>query len=86
VQLLKREYFNRWYRLNPYYFAMIVAKLPVQFFTAILYLTMVYLLTDQPIELQRVVIFYFISLLTSLTSESFGLLVSSRLSIIVSNP
>ncbi|KAG5676197.1 hypothetical protein PVAND_006046 [Polypedilum vanderplanki] len=82
VQLLKREYFNHWYQFNPYYFAMVVAKLPVQFFIAILYLTMVYLLTNQPIELQRIFIFYFISLLTSLTSESFGLLVSSRLSII----
>lgn len=45
---------------------------------------MVYLMTDQPIEWNRMIIFYFIALLTSMTSESFGLLVSSRLSIIVS--
>ena len=84
VQLLKREYFNHWYQLKPYYFSMIVAKLPIQFLTAVIYLTMVYIFTDQPLELNRVLLFYFVSLLTSLTSESFGLLVSSRMSIIVS--
>lgn len=84
VQLLKREHFNHWYQLKPYYFAMIIAKLPIQFVLAVLYLTMVYIFTDQPIELDRIGLFYFVSLLTSLTSESFGILVSSRLSIIVS--
>ncbi|KAL7045267.1 hypothetical protein ACKWTF_002182 [Chironomus riparius] len=84
VQVLKREYFNRWYRFLPYYFAITIAKFPVQFLTSVLYLTMVYFITDQPVEWKRMLIFYFIALLTSMTSESFGLLVSSRLSIIVS--
>jgi len=82
VKLLKREHFNRWYRFNPYFFAMTLAKLPVQLLNSILYLTMVYLITDQPIEVNRIILFYLISILTSLTSESFGLLVSARLSII----
>lgn len=105
VQLLKREHFNRWYRINPYYFAMSLAKLPVQILNSFLYLTMVYLMTgkkkihseqqltdetsnnlysDQPVEFKRMVLFYLISILTSLTSESFGLLISARLSVIVS--
>lgn len=85
VQLLKREYFNRWYRCNPYFFASLLARLPMQFANSILYLTMVYLITDQPIEVKRIALFYLISILTSLTSESFGLLISSRLSVSVSN-
>lgn len=84
VQLLKREHFNKWYRLVPYYSAMIVAKLPIQLTLAALYITMVYCLTGQPFEWHRVGMFYLASILVSLTSESFGLLVSSRLSIVVS--
>lgn len=61
---------------------MSLAKLPVQLFNSFLYLTMVYLITDQPVETTRVALFYLISILTSLTSESFGLLISSRLSVI----
>lgn len=84
MKVLKREHFNRWYRFNPYFFAMTLAKLPVQLINSIMYLTMVYLITDQPMEMKRIALFYLISILTSLTSESFGLLVSARLSVIVS--
>ncbi|CAO1322623.1 unnamed protein product [Diamesa serratosioi] len=82
VQLLKREHFNRWYRLNPYFFAMTFAKFPIQLLNSLLYLTMVYLITDQPLELRRIALFYLISLLVCLTSESLGLLVASRLSVV----
>lgn len=30
VQLLKREYFNRWYGLNAYFCALTFAQLPMQ--------------------------------------------------------
>jgi ATP-binding cassette, subfamily G (WHITE), member 1 len=84
VLLLKREYFNRWYRLNPYYFAMLLAKLPMQLGMAVLYITMVYFITGQPMEVQRIGMFFSISLLVSLASESLGLLIASRLSVVVS--
>ncbi len=83
--MLKREYFNRWYRLHPFFFAMHIAKLPIQLMLAFLYLNMVYLITDQPLEIKRIALFYSISLLVFLTSESLGLLVASRLSVVVSN-
>lgn len=85
VQVLKREYFNCWYRLTPYYCAVNLARAPLQFANGLLYLTMVYFLTDQPLEFKRIALFYIISLLVSLTSESLGILVSSSLSIIVSS-
>lgn len=84
VQQLKREHFNRYFRLNPYFAAMSLAKLPLQLLNGIIYLTMVYLITDQPIELNRMLLFYLISILTSLTSESFGLMIAARLSVTVS--
>jgi ABC-2 type transporter len=63
---------------------MLLAKLPMQLAMAILYITMVYLFTDQPLEPQRIAMFFTISVLVSLASESLGLLIASRLSVVVS--
>lgn len=84
VQLLKREHFNQWFRIGPYYCAMIAAKLPMQVALAFGYITMIYLISDQPLDLNRMAMFYTISLLIALTSESLGVLIASRLSLIVS--
>lgn len=84
VQLLKREHFNRWFRIGPYYLAMTAAKLPMQIFLAFAYITMIYIMSDQPLEAHRMAMFYSIAVLIALTSESLGVLISSRLSLIVS--
>ena len=84
VQLLKREHFNRWFRIGPYYLAMTAAKLPMQIFLAFAYITMIYIMSDQPLEYTRMAMFYSIAVLIALTSESLGVLISSRLSLIVS--
>lgn len=84
VQLLKREHFNRWFRIGPYYMAMIVAKLPMQIILAIAYITILYVVSDQPLEMHRMAMFYSISILIALTSESMGVMIASRLSLIVS--
>lgn len=84
VQLVKREHFNRWFRIGPYYLAMIAAKFPMQIILALTYITMIYLISDQPIEFKRMAMFYSISILIALTSESLGVLIASRLSLIVS--
>lgn len=84
MNILKREHFNRWFRIGPYYLAMITAKLPMQIVLAFGYITMIYLLSDQPVEFHRMQMFYLISILIALTSESLGVLIASRLSLIVS--
>lgn len=84
VRLLKREYFNQWYKLGPYYCAMICAKMPFQIFLALIYLTMIYLMSSQPLELSRIVMLYAVSFLIAMNSDSFGVLIASRLSIVVS--
>lgn len=85
MDLIKREYFNRWYRLKSYYLALIVAKLPMQIVLGALYMSLVYYLTDQPREWQRLGMVYSTALVISLTSESFGMMVASRMSIVVCN-
>ncbi|KAM8718200.1 hypothetical protein ACLKA7_004846 [Drosophila subpalustris] len=82
IKLLKREYFNQWYRLSSYYAAMVSAKLPLMFVLAVIYLTIVYLMSCQPLEWFRFAMLFTIAFLTALTSDSFGLLISSRLSLV----
>ncbi|SPP79198.1 ATP-binding cassette sub-family G member 4 isoform X1 [Drosophila guanche] len=82
INLLKREYFNQWYRLSSYYAAMISAKLPSMFVLAVIYLSIVYLMSSQPLEWFRFIMLFTIAFLTALTSDSFGLLISSRLSLV----
>lgn len=84
VQLLKREHFNRWFRIGPYYMANLAAKLPMQVFLAFAYITMIYTMSGQPLEFSRMAMFYAIAVMIALTSESLGVLISSRLSLIVS--
>ncbi|XP_030380511.1 ATP-binding cassette sub-family G member 4 [Scaptodrosophila lebanonensis] len=82
INLLKREYYNQWYHLSSYYVAMITAKLPSLFVLSSIYLTIVYLSTNQPLEWFRFVRFFTIAFLTAMTSDSFGLMVSSRLCLV----
>lgn len=82
VQLLKREYFNRWYSLNAYFCAMTVSRLPTQIILGLLYIALVYPITDQPLETSRLLKFCVVCLLISVVSESFGLIIGSALSIV----
>lgn len=54
----------------------------MQIALAFFYITMIYTISDQPIDLYRMAMFYTISLLIALTSESLGVLIASRLSLI----
>ncbi|XP_071454970.1 ATP-binding cassette sub-family G member 1-like [Hetaerina americana] len=82
VQLLKREHFNRWYGLNAYFCAFTIARLPSQLFLGVLYISMVYLLSGQPLEIARCTQFFLVCLMVSIVSESFGLVISSVLNIV----
>ncbi|CAH0387257.1 unnamed protein product [Bemisia tabaci] len=82
VQLLKREYFNRWYSLNAYFFAMIFSRIPLQMMLSTVYIVLAYFLTDQPMEWSRGLKFAAICYLIAITSEGMALTISSRLSIV----
>ncbi|VVC91574.1 unnamed protein product [Leptidea sinapis] len=82
VMLIKREYFNRWYGLKPYFAAMLVSRTPATIFFALLYLVIVYPWTEQPMEPKRIVMFVTICILVALISESLGTVISSTLSVV----
>ena len=83
IELLKREHFNRWFRLGPYFWAMLLSKLPVHICIHLIYLIIVYVMSSQPLEFYRLIMFISATLLIGVTSESLGVLISSRLSLIV---
>ncbi|GLV33100.1 uncharacterized protein CBL_10447 [Carabus blaptoides fortunei] len=82
VQIIKREYFNRWYNLPSYFLAMTLINMPIQILLATMYIGVVYTVTNQPLELQRVVMFLTVCVMIGLISESIGLAISSTLNII----
>ncbi|KAF4520800.1 hypothetical protein B566_EDAN002378, partial [Ephemera danica] len=81
VKLLKREYFNRWYGLKPYFLAMSVARLPSMLLLGMMVLLTCYFMTNQPLEAYRFTSFAIVSLLIAVVSESLGLLIGSVFSI-----
>lgn len=83
VLLVKREYFNRWYGLKPYYAALVVSRIPATIFFCLIYLVLAYPMTAQPMELSRVSMFVATCILVALISESMGTLISSMLSVVV---
>lgn len=83
IELIKREHFNKWFRIGPYYCSMVLAKLPIHLVINVCYITIIYVSTDQPLEWRRMAMFYSVALLIGMTSESLGTLISSRLSLVV---
>ncbi|KAG6445632.1 ATP-binding cassette sub-family G member 1 [Manduca sexta] len=82
VQLVKREYFNRWYGLKPYYAALVISRTPATIFFSLIYLVITYPLTSQPMEIPRIMMFTAICILVALISESMGTVISSMLSVV----
>ncbi|XP_014255565.1 ATP-binding cassette sub-family G member 4 isoform X2 [Cimex lectularius] len=82
VQLIKREHFNRWYNLNSYFMAITLSRLPMQLMCSFIYVAIVYFMTNQPMELERILKFTMIITLIALASEALGLAISSRLDIV----
>lgn len=83
VQLIKREHFNGWYRFSSYFVAHLVSTIPVQLIMGSFFVLIVYYLSDQPMEFDRLAMFYGVLMVTAFVSESFGLMISSSLSIVV---
>ncbi|KAF2886295.1 hypothetical protein ILUMI_19878 [Ignelater luminosus] len=77
VRLLKREYFNRWYDLKPFFLAVTLKSLPLMLVLGMAFITVTYLLTYQPMELDRFISFSVASILAAVASEGLGILVGS---------
>ncbi|KAL7044602.1 hypothetical protein ACKWTF_001999 [Chironomus riparius] len=74
---IKRETFNRWYSPTKWFIAMLICDIPIVVITNFLFVLPIYYLTSQPFELFRFNAFAIILILTSFTSQAFGLIAGS---------
>lgn len=84
VKLVKKECFNRWYGLTPYYMALTVCRIPCQFFFNLIFLTLCYILPGLPMEFWRFVLFSGVGMVVSLVAEGLGLAIGATFSVTVS--
>jgi len=83
VKLVKKECFNRWYGLFPYYLALTLSRLPVQLLLNIVFTLLVYWLSGLPPELFRYCLFALVGIIVSLCAEGFGLMIGATFNVMV---
>lgn len=60
-------------------------NVPIQVVLGAIYCSLVYVLTDQPLEVRRALMFFTVCLMIALISEAIGMAISSTLNIVVSD-
>ncbi|XP_055314826.1 ATP-binding cassette sub-family G member 1 [Sitodiplosis mosellana] len=83
METLRREHFNRWYNLIPYYFSIILFEIPFQLFCTFLYVCGSYFLTGNYVagEPHRFIIFTIMCLLATISAQSWGFFIGSTMPI-----
>ncbi|KAI2474082.1 ATP-binding cassette subfamily G member 4 [Diabrotica virgifera virgifera] len=81
MPVLLKEHFNRWYSLRSYYLAITISDMPFQTIFCILYVTIVYFMTSQPLDPARFGMFLLSSLLVSFVAQSVGLVVGAAMNV-----
>lgn len=79
-----KENFNRWYTVKSYYYSTMIIDLPISFVSCFLFSVIIYVLTGWPLEIQRFSVFFVVSLLIVLVSQTVGLIIGSCFNVIVS--
>lgn len=78
---MKKECFNRWYGLTPYYLALTLSRLPLQIVLNIIFSTLVYFLSGLPHEPWRFAMFAFIGVVISMVAEGLGLAIGATFNV-----
>uniref|UniRef100_W8AXI7 ATP-binding cassette sub-family G member 1 n=1 Tax=Ceratitis capitata TaxID=7213 RepID=W8AXI7_CERCA len=81
IKIVRKETFNRWYKLTPYYMALSFSRLPLQIILNMIMLTIIYWMSGLPPQLWRFGLFAGIGLMTSLIAEGMGLAIGMTFSI-----
>uniref|UniRef100_A0A0A9YMK9 ATP-binding cassette sub-family G member 4 n=2 Tax=Lygus hesperus TaxID=30085 RepID=A0A0A9YMK9_LYGHE len=77
MNILIKEHFNRWYSLKSYYIMVNIVDIPVAGGCCIIFTTVVYLMTGQPLTTPRFMTFMVLSLLVVFIAQSLGYIVGA---------
>ncbi|XP_011166033.1 ATP-binding cassette sub-family G member 1 isoform X1 [Solenopsis invicta] len=81
LPILKREHFNRWYKVRSYYLAGKLADFLVQFISTFIYTVTVYYMSDQPHESRRLALYTLMCFVISLVGQTAGLIIGCSLKV-----
>jgi hypothetical protein len=77
LPITKREHFNGWYKPSAYYLALLISDVPIILLCVSLYVSLIYTLTDQPLEAFRFFNFLSIGFCACFTAQAYGMLMGS---------
>lgn len=79
-----KENFNRWYTIFSYYLTETIIDFPITLICSSLFSIIIYVLSSQPMELNRFAMFFAITLLVVLIAQTIGLIVGACFNVVVS--
>lgn len=79
---LIKEHFNRWYSLKAFYITITLLDIPVSTICCFLFSVIIYPISSQPLEIERFIMFFTISLLVSFIAQGTGLMIGAVLNVV----
>jgi len=83
MSVLIKEHFNRWYSLKMYYIMVNIVDLPVAGLSCIAFSIIIYLMSGQPWDWNRFIVFTTISLLVVYIAQSLGYVVGATFNSVI---
>ncbi|KAJ6643142.1 ATP-binding cassette subfamily G member 4 [Pseudolycoriella hygida] len=77
VAILKKETFNNWYPLRTYFCANVLTTTPIHIVLSTTFSGIVFIMTDQPMELERFMKFCLCFIFTTMIADGIGLIIGS---------
>ncbi|XP_030749381.1 ATP-binding cassette sub-family G member 1-like isoform X2 [Sitophilus oryzae] len=72
LKILRKEHFNRWYKLRTYYASFLAADFPLQILFTLAYTIGSYTISSQPLEIRRFLMVFLIHSMATLVSAGIG--------------
>ncbi|XP_022214908.1 ATP-binding cassette sub-family G member 1 [Drosophila obscura] len=79
IEIIKKETFNNWYKLRTYYLATIITSTPVHIIFSTVYITIAYLMTEQPVEMDRFVKYLLSAVVITICADGLGVFLGTVL-------
>lgn len=83
LQIVRKETFNNWYRLSTYFMAHMLVTTPILIVFSVSFSSIVFVLTDQPAELDRFVRFNAVFVLSIIAGDGLGLTIGAMMDPVV---